>query len=450
MTTEATTSRTECDLESRPRITLDRDKQFVCVDPRVPELECLQTTAIAGVADPATGVVLRRQRRPLYEAIGNPETGSMRFPIGLELPVGLILELNHRDYETRDTQRIAQLNQPVPPPENSSPRSNAVADWMYRNERGIFEKVTDHVMVENVVMAAYRAFPQATIAAVARDAKSLYRLAARLRPSIPEIRVHNSRNRPSDSPQLVLATPHGLDPQSDSPQLVLATPHGLDPHFAAHLRILLWLNATDALHEQMWMVFEGAERARMYGFLAASRHLTEFQRDWLNARFGFARLALLPTAVPARENKFCFVGAPVARAIAAGADAHLVQQANEHDQARNRRIANLARQLAAGNLNCLPAAARDGIAGTGAVVVVVATVSHAIVLAEMLDGWAVVTGSVLDHELSERERETLRRHRLWAAHFIVTLQGLANFDLGAAHRCSCRQRPGRIAPWGSC
>ena len=108
MSTEATTSRTECDLESPPRITLDRDKQFVYVDPRVPELECLQTTAIAAVADEETGVVLRRQPRPLYEAIGNPETGTMRFPIGLELPVGLILELNHRDYDLRVTQRIAQ------------------------------------------------------------------------------------------------------------------------------------------------------------------------------------------------------------------------------------------------------------------------------------------------------------------------------------------------------
>ena len=56
-------------------------------------------------------------------------------------------------------------------------------------------------------------------------------------------------------------------------------------------------------------------------------------------------------------------------------------------------LRTLARRLAAGNLNCLPAAARDGIAGTGGVVVVVATVSHAIVLAEMLDGWAIVSGN---------------------------------------------------------
>ena len=92
----------------------------------------------------------------------------------------------------------------------------------------------------------------------------------------------------------------------------------------------------------------------------------------------------------------------------------------------------MARQLAAGNLNLLPASARDGIAGTGGVVVVVATLSHAIVLAEMLDGWAVVTGTVLDHELSEHERETLRQHRFLATNSIVTLQGLASFDLGAA------------------
>ena len=301
MTTEATTSRTECDLESRPRITLDRDKQFVCVDPRVPELECLQTTAIAGVADQATGVVLRRQRRPLYEAIGNPETGSMRFPIGLELPVGLILELNHRDYETRDTQRIAQLDQPVPAPEPSGPRRERARRLDVPQRSRNLRKSNRPCHGRKRRDGRIPSLPGSD------DRGCCERCQVALPVGGAPTTVH-SRNSSAHFSQsaigfaaLVLATPHGLDPQSDSPRLVLATPHGLDPHFAAHLRILLWLNATDALHEQMWMVFEGAERARMYGLLAASRHLTEFQRDWLNARFGFARLALLPTAVPARD-----------------------------------------------------------------------------------------------------------------------------------------------------
>jgi hypothetical protein len=83
MSTEVTTSQSECDLESAPQIRLDRDRQSLWVDPSMPELECLQTTAIVGVADPATGVTLRRQRRPLYQLTDPPGTVSMRFPIGL-------------------------------------------------------------------------------------------------------------------------------------------------------------------------------------------------------------------------------------------------------------------------------------------------------------------------------------------------------------------------------
>ena len=169
-----------------------------------------------------------------------------------------------------------------------------------------------------------------------------------------------------------------------------------------------------------------ATRARLFGILPASRHLTPRESDGLADIFGFDRLAVAGPNEEVRPIRTLFIDLPAFGRLNAGLDAMELRLQLRSSRARNDRIARLARRLTTRQAE-LAADASDS-ERPGGIILVVEDVKHAICLARKLPDWRIIAQDVIESSLTPRESSELAGRRGSLSLFpnaIVTVSALA-------------------------
>jgi hypothetical protein len=261
------------------------------------------------------------------------------------------------------------------------------------------------------------AFPMARIAIVVDSKDFGYQLQRQLSRFLNVTMV---TRRPSEQP---------------AGRVVVGTPAGLAGNTVAFPKrdIVILPRAWDALHYYAETALMAADsRFRLFGLLPTNRTLSPYEEDRIRATFGFAEVTVWKHGLVERFIRSFWKPIRGGPSIPSRLSVlQLKRRGIWYHPVRNRWIARIVRGLScpcvepqvctsAGILHSLPAAF--------GVMVVVEGVEHALALAKLLPGSALVVGDVILQGLSGSDRRLLARRRALATAgrpVIATVAGLA-------------------------
>ena len=327
----------------------------------------------------ATPAVYGRDPLP---AIDHDESyvDTLRAPAGLLTPVANLLKLaGHKVTVLRSTPplgrpRLERLRGVLTP-------DRGWLELVRRHERGLVRHAPAGVDPVGLVAQVALAYPKLKLAVVVPTEDEARRVAARLRPYVPDA---------------VWATADSAPPRAG--RLAVATPYGLAHCDHQRLDVVVFADALAALGARAPFVLGHLYRARVFGALDV--RATPSPRDAIDLAGLFGPYEAVVPCPGGRERPVAVVTTRL------GGGPHLSPRLDgvtlkrkglwDHD-VRNRRLARLASGLSRGSLRsitgvCPALATFPGIRTRRRVVVVAANVEHAAALTRHLPGWPVALG----------------------------------------------------------
>jgi hypothetical protein len=247
------------------------------------------------------------------------------------------------------------------------------------------------------------AWPELTIAAVARRHDDARMFADRLRAFLPAVTVLAGRGCPTTVERVTVSTYQGL---------ACASHKVFD---VAWVDIVVALDGVEATLAVAMSWLSRAVRARLYGLLAADVNPAPLDRDLMTCLFGFAQAFVPRHGCHERLVRVAHLSVAGGAALPAGLGVlPLKRQGLWHDGLRNRLLAGLARAARGGDhvrLRRLCPSAADALAGLPAanVLVLAENVEHALALSRRLRGWPVLAGDAVYGRGLPREGRRLLR-----------------------------------------
>jgi hypothetical protein len=288
--------------------------------------------------------------------------------------------------------RPSPLGSPAPLPPGGVYPDPAILKFVQQFDRGVVryqpDRIPDAFESAWFIAQIAKAYPQARIVvAVTRtaDAKKLQRTLQRTL-NRPVLRVH-SGHHPCERLPIVVGTYAHLG--SGEGELELR-----DFLFAADPVGMVRSDCGT-------LTLKNAKRARTYAFLRQDQQLTDFERDSIISVFGPKELAIPAPGVVASPVEVIFLKTRGGPALKAVDTLDLLRTGIWEHPIRNRRVATLARALAANDVTALdgqfPALSQrlQGEAA-GRVGVLAGSVDHAATLAAKLPGWKVISAEGVD------------------------------------------------------
>ena len=237
-----------------------------------------------------------------------------------------------------------------------------------------------HVQPAWLIAELALAFPAATFAIGVARRLEAQQLGDVLRQWLPDVTIATVGREPREPGQVVVGTFMALGALS-----VRLT----------HRNVFIALNALEAMCENGKLAMGEAMRARFIGLLAREKQLAPGEEDDLRAVFGFDEVV-----VPAHGHHFRPVDVVMvdnkAQRLPPSSDVlTLKRRAVWRNPARNRRLARLAKALAAGDTKRLahqfPRVASAASGSPLRVLVLADNVEQAEILGQQLPGWPIVT-----------------------------------------------------------
>ena len=404
---------------------LERVGQLTHVWPPLKALtQTLRTTAL--LPDPRRGGRLIRVAKPLFRRIDDPHYGpGLVVPAGLEAVVRRLF--GREGYAVRETgERPAAL--PAPDLDGAArigPVDRVVLDLVHQRDRGVIAFDGERVDPSHLVAQIVLAYPELTFAIVASRRREVSRLAARLRRHVPDVSWATGSSPLGKIGRVLVSTPLEL---------------GATPIEIGNRQFVIHMDVVEAVGVNAQFALRHASRARLFALRDRSRDLAPYERFQVAALFGFDEVVIPGHGEHLRPVEVDFrriVGGPVLdEALNVVA---LKRAAIWRHGLRNRWIARLARDLAAGDgraLRALKAPTAERLQGAGemSVVVLVENLEHALDLVARLPGWPIVAAAdIAAAGLRAEQAELLARSR-WEgpgapARAIATALGLESIGV---------------------
>ncbi len=339
--------------------------------------------------------------------------------------------LIHRVLNTAgyDINRTGHISRPLPPPRLKQPPHHDPLDHcllltVQRHDAAVIRYDANAVDPARLIAQVALAWPDQTIAVVVR-----YRNQAReLRNCLCYYGV----------PATLADGKHHADAGS---RMTVSTPMGLAvlPTDVAWLDIVIALDAVEATGKRDIECMVHASRARFYGLLATDARPSPLERDLVYALFGFQQV-LIPRH-GCHERPVQIVPYPIRGGVRLPMQLGGIQLKRRglwHHAAHNRKLAQFATTLAAGNTDKWQAMF-GGIAGVtiaspANVLLLCENVEHALALARQLPIWPLFAGTNI-HEVGLSAEQVRRLHmppdpyRTGPLHVIATTASIDDVDL---------------------
>ena len=362
-------------------------------------------------ADPALAERVRAALRTPARARGCPaeplcEEAEVGGEQTLSVPVGLLRAVRQLGWMAAGSRPSPR---PAGDPEDTNPGGapDTPARFVASHPQGLIRYHPARVDPSRLVLGIVRAFSKAAITVlVARraDAISLARFL---------------RRYGVDAFWYVGAGTPYLDDRPLEVRVAVATVAGLagNPTELEKQDLILALDAVEAAGRATREVLLNytLPTTKLFGLVSMGDPPAGADEDWVRVLFGFEVLDVLATGLPARRVEVTTVAAGGRRlARAAASDLELRRYGVWSNDGRNRRVARIARAVAARDvveLRRLGAGAAR-LPGPGLAVVQVENLEHALKLLPKLDGWALAAGPhVHTAGLGDGEQELMATRR---------------------------------------
>jgi hypothetical protein len=407
-----TKARLSAELPDANQVAITRCGRFLVIKPACPHVFRELQTIILQDLHHDDGIKLRKRRWRLFgvesDLSGEP---VLVFPAGLE---PLVCQLLERAGIACDPP--GPRCDPLPPPDGERLQNLRhvdahILETIRSRDQVLLRIDRDHVHLDELIAQMVLAWPQTRV-----------RVAVK---STPKARLLAGLLRQRGLHPMVIRASSALSGRKRNSSLVVCTFRalGLVPGGVEMGDITI---VPEAAHD--------LERGRLIGLLATDTRLATFEADRLLQIFGPA--VDLPrhgcSRLPIRVAWLPIIGGPPIPEYSH--PSAIKRNAIWLHPVRNRRIAQLARALSAGDANSairlVPALVKDPIVQAPArAIILTENVEHALVLAEQLPAWPVLTAEeVSTAGLSARQRQVLQ-HRTQTqnapAGLIATAAGLS-------------------------
>jgi hypothetical protein len=345
-----------------------RDGQMICIDGAPPKaLARLRTARVVAAPDARYGCSIRLQHEPLTDRWDGTSPGlpMVKFWAGLELPARTLLD--RAGYQVAAI-KPCQEDAPIALPEPDSDTLKDIGadrpflDFMRNEERGLVLTNRDIVSPAWLVAQAALAYAEAKITVAVSNQDDGFSVLEGLRKHIPDALFFHNRHKPHQQARVAIATWRYLH-------------HS--PNDLFQRDIVFALHAREAVRGEGLEQLEKAHRARLFGLVGLTERFSPHESDLVRTVFGFEELVLPRPGHRERQVLVQRVQAPACPGLPEDADDYIVQRdAVWNNAPRNKLIAALA--------------SRAMEKTKGRVIVLVGLLQHALALAELLSGWAVI------------------------------------------------------------
>jgi hypothetical protein len=320
---------------------------------------------------------------------------------------------------------------PLPAPDLDALEGLEPSDEMFlktvrKHDHALFRYQPGEIDLNRLVAEVALGWPRKRILVLATRVEDSRRLGKYLKQSLSgsQVTVHTGRDFPQRAGRIVVATLTGWNEGRVG---------------IRRRQILIALNPDELLRHRFGQIaIEHAERARLYGFLPASRRLAPFDRDMVTAVFGPREVRIERRAQSQQPIRVLFTRWKGYLFSDSELDAFAVKkQGVWHHGPRNIHVAELASALGEGDEGVLRRrfpAVWEAVRGRlpERVGVLVENVEHGLALAKLLPGGAVISDpDVWLGGLSPQDRRILRggEEDQQRNHAIVTMAGI--LDVGS-------------------
>jgi hypothetical protein len=410
--------------KGRPAVTVVQEGQELFVESECGEvLSLLETMKHTVRVDRKHGTRLVPASEPLWQQFDDHCTPHL--PAGLA--PALFALLGHAGYTVKNDRMTDTLPTPLAEPDFGRAPDRPLLEFIQSHERGMI--LLDRSMVDPVGLIARiaQSFPTATFAVMGTRAEEVKQFAMGLRLHIRDVVWLTGKGCPTHPARVVISTPMGL---------------GDNQVLLPERDIFVALDAVEAIGEPAQRALQYAQRARLFGLLDHARRPAPRDRDRIAAWFGFDSIFVPRLGFVDRPVAVAFAridGGP--RPVQNLEGTALKREGLWTHPVRNRRLARLAKVLARKSYpeiqEHFPAVAGllEDVPTFPTVVVLVESLDHALLLADLLPDWSILAGpSVTTAGLPARQVETLKRRRGDGAGppslAIATLTGIGAIDLG--------------------
>jgi hypothetical protein len=414
----------------RQVVTVERRGQGIVVQPPCAEVfAVLQTMKHVYASRRGVGGRTLKVAEDLFKVLadfGGPQT---ILPAGLESVAVHLLE--RAGFKVSYSVETVLPPQAIPVPDFAAslrlgPVDQAMLELVHDHDRGLVRYKAGAVRPARLIAQVALAFRNMTIAVAAKRRADVRRLGRLLRKHLPGMVDIVDGPCPMRLKHVVVSTFLGLG----EPAIEIEK-----------LDILIIPDAAEALEANARLAIPHAEGARLYGFMKIGRKLAPYDVDWLAALFGVEDIVIPRHGHVGRPIEVVAVKCAGGQRLAADMGiVSIKRQALWRHGLRNRRLAALARALAAGDHQRLDAESRvvaaclAGRGGALKVALLVENVEHALAIAERLPGWPIVAGFHVATVGLPVWLAALLAQRQWTgagipARAIVTLAGLAGAAL---------------------
>lgn len=423
MTTTAQQRDSDSTSNSRT-VRIERDGRFIRVEPpSLVALAGLTTCRRVAGDDPRHGYRLERRVESLLDR--NPPGPNA----GLE-PV--VWRLLHRAGYRIKRNMIGPVNRLPQPDLTNIPSGYCDRQWLdfvHRHFEGVGWYQPGQVDIAHLVAEVCLAYPSATIAIVGASKAKLKPLARWLRKKLKaKVSFADAAKCPAHVGRIVVSTFMGL----------------ADPNIEFEKRdIVIVPNARDAISERGQATLSIVDgRFRLFGLLPINYQLAPRERDLIAAIFGLEEVTIYKHGYTQRSVTVTWSQIIGGQQLGCSLDGVALKHAGlwAHEL-RNRRIAKLAKMVAAGEIEQLRESFSAVAQGVEALesrktLILVESVDHALALAARFPQWPLVTGPEVTLDgLDCRQRRLLAERRgIWSTGnvlLIATTTGLSSVDVAA-------------------
>jgi hypothetical protein len=260
-------------------------------------------------------------------------------------------------------------------------------DLVAEHDRGLVHYNADCVQPALLAVQLAKAWPDRNITFLVNKRDDALVLARQLRAAGVDAFAFTGRNQICVEKRVAVATYMGMAGNPIEPE---------------KQDIAVALDAAHAVGKDHFYYMSFLHRARLYGLLAAHRHLSPVENDLVRCLFGFEEVQIPRHGYQVRPVGIHWAAGKGRRLRYGPAnDLELKRYGVWYQEGRNRYVARLARAFAAGNKGqlqtLLPSFPQAAIpAGPCNVLVLVENLEHALKLMAKLPGWPLITGGLVN------------------------------------------------------